>query len=549
MKYLYELALKNKESIMSKVEELCNRDFCVNSGYENVEVIHNIIHPLYNMILEHLINQSCEPDQDIFSLVMGKVADKFNINIIRSFILDGVGIKLLISMLKHFRNGINYSIYQALDNKDTFYKYIEINNKYFDSLELLFYSQWEVIVSSDILLKKVFEHTPFGVFIQAGEHISYINAIGERILGYGIEELSSKSIFDIMHPDYAYAMKQNSKAIDVPNSRVSNTHECKIIAKNGSEVWIDISFSKIEIGGRSCMLGMTVDISDRKKIEELKLQASESKELLNAAMEQDKLRTEFYSNLSHELRTPLNVILGTLQLVDMYSSKNTDPLMDKTKKYYKIMRQNCYRLLRLVNNLVDLNKLDAGYFYLNMENHDIVSIVSQIATSVSDYVENKGISFLYCSKTDTKIIACDPDKIERILLNLLSNAIKFTDSGGRISVNVWNDDSKIYISVKDSGIGIPKEKQDMVFKRFVQIEKSLSRNHHGSGIGLSLAKSLVELHGGKIGLISDTGLGCEFILELPIIQMITMESSSNESKYSSNNKIEVINIEFSDIYS
>ncbi|OGO78565.1 MAG: hypothetical protein A2Y23_13330 [Clostridiales bacterium GWB2_37_7] len=302
--------------------------------------------------------------------------------------------------------------------------------------------------------------------------------------------------------------------------------------------------------GKGFFLHQSVsDITDHSKIEELKRQATESKKLLNEVIENDKIRTEFFSNLSHELRTPLNVILGTLQLLDMYSNKILDPAMEKTKKYYKIMRQNCYRLLRLVNNLIDLNKLDAGYMQLNMENHDIVSIVTQIAASVSDYIENKGIEFAYCTKTDTKVIACDPDKIERIVLNLLSNAIKFTDSGGRILVNVWDENNKIFISVKDSGIGIPKEKQDLVFGRFVQIDKSLARNHHGSGIGLSLVKSLVELHGGKICLISDDCKGCEFIIELPVKELTVMEKPDKESEYSNNSKIEVINIEFSDIYS
>jgi signal transduction histidine kinase len=205
--------------------------------------------------------------------------------------------------------------------------------------------------------------------------------------------------------------------------------------------------------------------------------------------------------------------------------------------------------LRLVNNLIDLNKIDAGYMQLNVENHDIVSIVSKISASVADYIENKGIDFIYCTKTDTKIIACDPDKIERILLNLLSNSIKFTDSGGKIIVNVWDEDSKIFISVKDSGVGIPIEKQDLIFKRFMQIDKSLSRNHHGSGIGLSLVKSLVELHGGKINMVSDGVRGSEFIIELPVKEIAVMELGNKESEYSSNNKIEVINIEFSDIYS
>jgi len=283
--------------------------------------------------------------------------------------------------------------------------------------------------------------------------------------------------------------------------------------------------------------------------EELIRQAIESKKLLNEAIEHDRIRTEFFSNLSHELRTPLNVILGTLQLVDMFSSNSTDPSTEKTKKYYKIMRQNIYRLLRLINNLIDLNKLDAGYMKLNKENHDIVGIIAKIAASVSDYIEEKGIHFNYSSSVEKKIIACDPDKIERIILNLLSNAIKFTDRGGEIQVRIWGNDDRLFISVKDNGIGIPKEKQGLVFERFAQIDKSLVRNHQGSGIGLSLVKSLVELHDGKISLISEKGKGCDFIIELPVVELFIMESPGKGIDYNGNNRIEVINIEFSDIYS
>lgn len=538
MKYLYELNLNNKKLIMSNVASLCDMDAYICSGCASGELRDSIIHLLSGTILNSV--ECC-------SLSAGKECN-IDEGIIQSFLLSGISIKFLIAILMHFKSSINNIIFQNVEDRDTLFKYIETNNKYFDSLELSLFRQWEDMEKSDLLLKKVFDLVPYGVFIQEGRYITYVNTIGEGIFGYKAEEFKSRSISDILHPNYIQILQHNKATWDLSGETIKDRYECKIINDSGTEMWIDFSVGEIEINGRNCTIGMAVDITDHRKMEEFKIQASESIKKLKKVVEMDKLKTEFFSNLSHELRTPLNVILGSLQLVDMYSSNTTDPLIEKTNKYHKIMRQNCYRLLRLVNNLVDLNKLDDGYMHMNMENHDIVEIVSKIAASVSDYIENKGISFEYCSKTEAKVIPCDPDKMERIILNLLSNAIKFTDAGGKISFNVWDRDNRIYISVKDSGIGIAKEKQDMVFKRFVQIDKSLSRNHNGSGIGLSLSKSLVELHGGKISLISDTGKGCEFIIEIPINGLTILEMPNKESHYSSNSRIEAINIEFSDIY-
>jgi Osmosensitive K+ channel histidine kinase len=145
-------------------------------------------------------------------------------------------------------------------------------------------------------------------------------------------------------------------------------------------------------------------------------------------------------------------------------------------------------------------------------------------------------------------MAIDPDKIERIMLNLLSNAIKFTNTGDEIRVNIVDKNDRIFISVEDTGVGIPEDKLQMIFERFGQVEKTIKRNKEGSGIGLSLVESLVDLHGGNISVRSRLGEGSEFVIELPIKLVIDEEKSNNHNMlYES--KVERINIEFSDIYS
>ena len=271
--------------------------------------------------------------------------------------------------------------------------------------------------------------------------------------------------------------------------------------------------------------------------------------LLNEAIEHDKLKNEFFANLSHEFRTPLNLILSSQQMLDLYINNNT--LIEnevKIENYNNVMKQNCYRLLRMVNNLIDITKIDAGFFKINMDNRDIIKLVEDITLSTVPYVEEKGLKLIFDTDIEEKVMACDEDAIERIILNLISNAVKFSKPGGEILVSIVNKQKSILIKVKDNGIGIPKEKQKIIFDRFVQVDKSLSRTREGSGIGLALTKSLIELQGGKITLNSNLGEYSEFIIELPC-RVVNLDSTAKEKIDYKNNFIEKISIEFSDIYS
>ena len=280
-------------------------------------------------------------------------------------------------------------------------------------------------------------------------------------------------------------------------------------------------------------------------------QLAENSRILNEILKYDKLKTEFFSNISHELRTPLNVILSTIQLMKQLKTQSDPSAADiKESKYLKIMQQNCYRQLRLVNNLIDISKIDSNYYELHLQICNIVEIVENITMSVVEYVENKGIALVFDTDIEELFIECDPDQIERIILNLLSNAIKFTIAGGSIWVNIYDDGEKVAIIVKDTGTGIPQDKLECIFDRLQQVDMSLTRRHEGSGIGLSLVKSLVEKHNGTINVRSEMGKGTEFIIELPYMTMseVAPDSFPQNNVYIQNH-VEKINIEFSDIYS
>ncbi|GIM27716.1 hypothetical protein CPJCM30710_03820 [Clostridium polyendosporum] len=221
---------------------------------------------------------------------------------------------------------------------------------------------------------------------------------------------------------------------------------------------------------------------------------------------------------------------------------------ESVEKYISIMRQNCYRLLRIIGNLIDITKIDAGHFFTQHLNDDIVSVVENIVLSVADYVESKGSSITFDIEIEEKVMAFDLDAMERIILNLLSNSIKFTSSGGSIEVSIYNKVNSIVISVKDTGVGITAKKQSSIFEKFVQVDKSLSRTREGSGIGLSLVKELVALHNGTIELESTPGKGSEFRIEIPVNLVHEDKGSTELSICTSEDKVERIKIEFSDIY-
>lgn len=297
-----------------------------------------------------------------------------------------------------------------------------------------------------------------------------------------------------------------------------------------------------------CCLLIIAYILKKKMIQNLEILVEEDKKLLTQSAELEKLRTQFFANISHEFRTPLNVILSSIQLCKFYFEKENQLNNKNMFKHLKTMKQNCYRLLRLVNNLIDTTRLDVGFLEKHAKNQNIVKIIEEITLSIEEFTENKGIKLYFSKNADEKVIACDVDKIERIMLNLISNAIKFTDSGGSIHVSVTDAEDRILISVKDTGIGIPADKQKIIFDRFVQVEQTLARNHEGSGIGLSMTKSFVEMHGGTLRAVSEYGKGSEFIIELPAATVPGNEEAVQFDEVENQRRIERINIEFSDIY-
>jgi len=271
--------------------------------------------------------------------------------------------------------------------------------------------------------------------------------------------------------------------------------------------------------------------------------------LLEESDKYNKLKTQLFSTISHELKTPINIIYSSVQLLEKFHKDSS--VIGTAKaflKYSKIMKQNCHRLIRLINNLIDMNKIEVGFFNLHLKNNNIIKVIEDITLSIVEYASLKDITVIFDTEIEEKITAFDAEKFERIMLNILSNSIKFTKPGGKIDVTIYDKNEHILISVKDTGIGIPQDMLEKIFNTFTQVDASFRRHAEGSGIGLSLVKSLVKMHEGEITVRSQLGIGSEFIIKLPI-KLMESESNVHKNKASDlNYNAENTKIEFSDIY-
>ena len=366
-------------------------------------------------------------------------------------------------------------------------------------------------------------------------YIIKANSSWENILGWNEEELKAMHYSDFIHPDDISILEKlyNSNYITEEINHII----IRCLCKDNNYKWIELSIKYIK--EKNAFISTGIDITKRKEIEE-------EKQKLEEAIQLESIRNEFFGNISHEFKTPLNIILGIVQLID----KNIDSdniTKENLLRHVNIMRQNSYRLLRLVNNLIDISRIDIGYYNLQSSNYNIVKVIEDITLSIAEYIKHKKINLLFNTDFKEIILACDPDKIERVMLNLLSNAIKYTDDGGSIQVSLNKVNNDVIISVKDSGVGIPKDKLELIFDRFGQANSILSRRCEGSGIGLSIVKSIVEMHGGKIEVFSEVGKGTEFVFNIPI--KILEEENVILTCDNKDYHIEKCNIEFSDIYS
>ena len=261
---------------------------------------------------------------------------------------------------------------------------------------------------------------------------------------------------------------------------------------------------------------------------------------LNRIKEKNKFKTEFLSNVAYDIKKPINKIFETNNnLIENKGKYNSENINNHTR----LVKQNCYRLIRLLNNIEYVSRIDNGTCTLELRKCDIVKLLENIVKISKTYTDKKGIDISIKSEVNKKILSLDIDKVEKIILNILSNAIKFTDTGGRIDINLYMENEQVCISIKDTGIGIPKDKTEVIFENFEQLDTTLSRGCEGTGMGLSVVKKLANLNNIKINVESELNKGSEFIITLP--NNIVSKNIKLQDKFAQDEKID---IEFSDIY-
>jgi signal transduction histidine kinase len=239
----------------------------------------------------------------------------------------------------------------------------------------------------------------------------------------------------------------------------------------------------------------------------------------------EKFKNNYFVNLSHELRTPINVISSIMQLTESLMNNNT-MTYEKAKGYTKIINKNCENLLKIISEIIDSSKIETGSYKINKRDNDIVYLVEETTLSMINYIEEKGLSLIIDPEIEEKIISYDEIEIERCIINLIGNAVKFTPEGGEIRVYIKEIKDYIEITIEDTGIGISKEDQEFIFKRFAQVDGNGATKSSSSGIGLTLVKYITDLHGGYIRLESEPGEGSKFTIGLPDV----VQGNDNTSK-------------------
>ncbi|MBN1119137.1 MAG: PAS domain S-box protein [Bacteroidales bacterium] len=347
------------------------------------------------------------------------------------------------------------------------------------------------------------------VIIDQNEIIQYKSPNISKLFGWKPEELIGKNTWDIIHPDdLVEGQKFFGTILTKPNA--SGLTEMRYKHKDGHYVWIEINvinlFHDNDIQG---ILGNYHDISERKTAEQQLILAKAKAE------ESDRLKTAFLQNMSHEIRTPMNAIMGFSEL--LVRNYNDKP---KLEKFSNIINQRCNDLLVIIEDILDIAKIESGQLSVTIENCNLNALFAELQLFFTEQqlkLQKQHIILnlkAYCNPNGS-IILTDKVKLKQIFINLIGNAFKFTNSGMIEGGCQFDDNNNLIFYVSDTGIGIPSEKQQFIFDRFAQVEQTTNRQYGGTGLGLSIVKGLVELLGGRIWLESEVGRGSTFYFTIP----------------------------------
>lgn len=384
-----------------------------------------------------------------------------------------------------------------------------------------------------VIYEELLRNMPEGILISSEDKIMFVNKKVLNLFKLNSENsIINKNILDIIDENVKDKYMEDLKSLDldeIDQNVIKTRFSYNNVTFEGSE----IKFYE-NVRERIFQVSIINSIEDKIKLENAEKQL-ELRDIM------DKTRNEVLSNISHEFKTPVNVIYSTVQIQDINLEKGN---YGKILEFNEIIKQNCNRLIRLINNFIDSTKLENNKLEVNLKYVNIVSIVEDITMSVINFAKRQNIQVIFDTEEEELYCEIDIEHIERIMLNILSNAIKYNKKNGTIDVIVKDSKEEIYIEVIDSGIGIPKEKIDRIFERFERMENRNAIIKEGSGIGLSIVKKLVKAINGKIEIESEVNKGTTVRL---IFKKLSNPSDIEEIYNISQDLEEKVKLEMSDI--
>ena len=353
----------------------------------------------------------------------------------------------------------------------------------------------EELRAREARVRAILNHTADAIITIDEGRIDSFNRAAERIFGYPADEVIGKDIWSLMTtPD----VSSGSSSSDVPDR--NSGFACEVLGRrrDGSTFPLELSLSEVVVGERCLVTALLRDISERKRNEADRQAAAEAlREAKEAAERANSAKTDFLANMSHEIRTPLNAVIG---IADLLGEARLDA---EHRRYVDVLKRAGSNLLALVNDILDLAKIEAHRLDLETIPFNLRDLVSQAVEAVAFGAQEKGLSLSVQVMPDVpQGLVGDPARVRQILMNLLGNAVKFTKNG-EVTLAVQahaaaGGTGALLFSVSDTGIGIPAEKLEAVFERFSQVDSSTTRVHGGTGLGLAICRSLVSLMGGRI---------------------------------------------------
>lgn len=362
----------------------------------------------------------------------------------------------------------------------------------------------KALFESEQKLENILNYAPLLVYINDldGRYL-FVNKEFEKLMNVSHEKVINKTDYDLFPKERADRnFAQNKKVIETNQTQIFENESVK---EDGVHYFIDILFPIIDSGNKIyATCGWSLDITARKRTEQI---LQEAKEKAESA---DKLKSAFLATMSHELRTPLNSIIG---FTGILLKELAGPLNEEQKKQLSMAKGSAQHLLALINDVLDISKIEAGQLVISKEKFDFVTMLKNVISSIQPLVDKKELGLDINISYDNIEIYSDERRLGQVFLNLLNNSVKFTEKGF-VKIDCTVDDNKIVTKIIDSGIGIKSEDIDKLFKPFSQIDTGLTRNHEGTGLGLSICKKLVDKLDGIITVESKFGEGSTFTVIL-----------------------------------